>query len=111
MAWPCHNQPIQRSINKYYQRWIQKLNGKIIIFLITTVNICAEEIHTIRCWRNKDMFVIYELLIFYVNLGQLNKLSLYLINVRDIRKGNKEWKIQTNRQHFVQKTQDEDKKK
>ena len=54
------------------------------------------------------MFVIYELLIVYVNMGQLNKLSLYLINVREMRRGNQEWKIQRNR-HFVQKIQDEDK--
>jgi len=43
--------------------------------------------------EKKDMFVIYELLIFYVNLGQLNKLSLYLINIREIRRGSQEWKI------------------
>jgi len=55
------------------------------------------------------MFVIYELLIVYENMGQLNKLSLYLINVREMRRGNQEWKIQRNRQHFVQKIQDEDK--
>ena len=55
------------------------------------------------------MFVIYELLIVYVNMGQLNKLSLYLINVREMRRGNQEWKIQRNRQQFVQKIQDEDK--
>jgi hypothetical protein len=35
--------------------------------------------------------------------------EMVLINVRENRSGNREWTIQRNWQHWVQKTQDEDK--
>jgi hypothetical protein len=44
-----------------------------------------------------------------IQLNDLLEAPLLYINVRETRRGNQEWKIQRHREHWVNKTQDEDK--